>query len=71
MIRTKYQLFSFVKALHYKRTVPLYVTTQGVPKSLLESGEQYIVSRFSSVFSGCLTRGIIYTAKIVLFKFYN
>ena len=43
-----------------------------VPKNLLESGEQYIVvSRFSSAFSGCLTRGVINAARIVLFKFYN
>ena len=49
-------------------------TIQGVPKNLLESGEQYIVvSRFSSVFSRCLTRGVINAATIliVLFKFYN
>ena len=45
---------------------------QGVPKNLQESGEQYIVvSQFSSVFPGCLTRGIINAARIVLFKFYN
>ena len=38
---------------------------------LLESGKQYIgVSRFSSVSSGCLTRGVINAARIVLFKFY-
>ena len=45
---------------------------QGVSKNLLESGEQYIVvSRFSSAFSGCLTRGVISAARIVLFKFYK
>ena len=37
-----------------------------------KSGEQYIVvSQFSSVFSGCLTIGVINAARIVLFKFYN
>ena len=42
---------------------------QGVPKNLLYSGEQYIVvSLFSFVFSGCLTRCIINAARIVLFK---
>ena len=45
---------------------------QGVPKNLLESGEQCIAgSRFSSVFSGCLTRGVINAARIVLLKFCN
>ena len=44
---------------------------QGVTKNLLESEGQYFVSRFSSVFSGCLTRGIINAARIVLFRFYN
>ena len=38
----------------------------GCPKKLLESGEQYIVvSRFSSVFPGCLTRGVINATSIV------
>ena len=40
-----------------------------VSKNLLESGEQYIVvSPFSFVFSGCLTRCVINAARIVLFK---
>ena len=39
---------------------------QGVPKNLLEPREQYIVvSRFSSVFSECLTRGVINAARTV------
>ena len=37
---------------------------QGVPKNLPESREEYIivVSRFSSVFSECLTRDVINAA---------
>ena len=50
----------------------LLKTLQGVPKNLLEYREQNIVvSRFSSVVSGCLTRGVINATRIVLFKFYN
>ena len=50
----------------------MYVYIQLVPKNLLESGEQYtVVSRFRSVFSRCLTTGVINAARIVLFKFYN
>ena len=42
---------------------------QGVSKSLLESGAQYIaIFPFSFDFSGCLTRRIINAARIVLFK---
>ena len=42
---------------------------QGVSKNLLYFGEQYIVVSLSSfVFSGCLTRGVINAARIVLFK---
>ena len=42
---------------------------QGVPKNLLESREQYIVvSSLSFVFPGCLTRLLIYGARIFLFK---
>ena len=42
---------------------------QGVPKKLLESGEQYIVvSSLSFVFAGCLTRLVINGARILLFK---
>ena len=42
---------------------------QGVSKKLLYSGEQYIVvSLFSFVSSGCLTRRVINAARIVLFK---
>ena len=53
-------------------TLHSYKTIQSVPKNLLESGEQYIVvSRFSSVSSGCLTRGVINAARTVLFKFDN
>ena len=45
---------------------------QGVPRNLLKSGEQYIVvSKFNSVFPGCLTRSVINAARIVLFNFYN
>ena len=44
---------------------------QGVPENLLESGEQYVVSQFSYVFSECLTRGVINAARIISFKFYN
>ena len=48
------------------------IDIQGVPKNLLESGEQYsVVSRFSYVFSRYLTRGVINAARIVLFKFYS
>ena len=55
-----------------KMTEFLVDNIQGVPKNLLQSGEHYIViSRFSSVFSWCLTRGVINAARIVLFKFYN
>ena len=44
-------------------------TIQCVPKNLLYSGEQYIVvSLFSFVFSGCVTRRVINAARIVLFK---
>ena len=42
---------------------------QGVPKNLLESGEQYVVvSSLSFVFPGCLTRLGINAARIFLFK---
>ena len=53
------------------KIAPITENTE-VPKNLLESGEQYIVvSRFSSVFPGVWTRGVINAARIVLFKFYN
>ena len=43
---------------------------QGVLKSLLYSGEQYIIiSLFSYVFSGCLTTHVINAARIVLLQF--
>ena len=42
---------------------------QGVPKNLLESGEQYIVVLSPTfVFPGCLTRLVINGARIFLFK---
>ena len=42
---------------------------QGVSKTLLYSGEQYIVvSLFSFVFPRCLTRRVINASRIVLFK---
>ena len=48
------------------------INIQGVPKNLLESGEQYVVvSRFSSVFAECLTRGVINAARIFILKFYH
>ena len=44
----------------------LQCTIQGVPKNLLESGEQCIVgSPFNFVFSGCLTRRKINAPRIV------
>ena len=43
--------------------------TTGCLKKLLYSGEQYIVvTLFSFVFSGCVTRRVINAARIVLFK---
>ena len=57
---------------HSDNKQTLQTDIQGVPKKLLESGEQYIVvSPFSFVFSGCLTTRVINAARIVLFKFYN
>ena len=44
----------------------IFYPNTGCTKKFARSGEQYIVvSRFSSVFSGCLTRSVINAARIV------